>query len=356
MATPKKTSSTARSPARATKAATRPRPARTRTAETAEVDGHESPVPRPREIALSVSALTKKFRHGVTAVDDLSFEIPTGQVTGFVGPNGAGKTTTIRLLMGLIKPTSGTGAVLGHSISHPSAYLKDVGALIEEPAFYPGLSGMRNLLVHCRLRGIDAGRIPATLSAVGLTEAASRSVGTYSTGMKKRLAIAGALLPNPTLLILDEPANGLDPMGIRDVRQLLRHLADQGRTVFVSSHLLTEVEQACDEVVVIQKGRLAFQGPLDQLLHTEEAELVVAAEKPAQHQALRKLCSQAGYPAEQRGDRVYVRAPAAFAGELNRLAMKAGITLVELRRERLDLERVFFDLTADDNDRQEVPA
>jgi ABC-2 type transport system ATP-binding protein len=132
---------------------------------------------------------------------------------------------------------------------------------------------------------------------------------------------------------------------MRDVRQLLRHLADQGRTVFVSSHLLSEVEQACDEVVVVQKGKLAFQGRLEDLLGRGEAEIVTAAEDPSQHRALRKLCRDAGYVAEQRGDRVHVRAPSSFAGELNRLAAAEGITLVELRRERLDLEQVFFDLT-----------
>jgi ABC-2 type transport system ATP-binding protein len=222
-----------------------------------------------------------------------------------------------------------------------------VGALVEEPAFYPSLSGTRNLLVYCRLRGFDADRIPGMLAAVGLEDSADRDVGGYSQGMRKRLAIAAALLPNPRLLVLDEPANGLDPMGMRDVRQLLRHLADQGRTVFVSSHMLAEVEQACDEVVMIRKGSLVFQGPLSELLQSETAELVVAAERAGQHRKLRELCGRAGYVAEQRGDRVYVRAPSSFAGELNRLAMDNGITLVELRRERLDLEQVFFDLTDD---------
>ena len=291
--------------------------------------------------------LVKRFSNDVVAVNHLSFDVTAGSVVGFVGPNGSGKTTTIRLLLGLIKPTSGTGTVLGHSIQHPERYLPDIGPLIEEPAFYPNLSGRKNLLVQCRLRGIPADRIGPALAAVGLEEAADRTAGTYSLGMRKRLAIAGALIPNPKLLILDEPANGLDPMGIRDVRQLLRHLADQGRTVFVSSHLLSEVEQACDSVVVIQKGRMVFQGPLDELLATEEAELVVAAEDPGDHLAVRKICGEAGHPAEQRGDRIYVRAPASFAAELNRACMDAGVTLVELRRERLDLERVFFDLTKD---------
>jgi ABC-2 type transport system ATP-binding protein len=298
----------------------------------------------PWESAIAVSGLVKRFGD-VVAVDDLSFDVPAGQVVGFVGPNGSGKTTTIRMLMGLVKPDGGQASVLGSPITQPAGYLADVGALIEEPAFYPPLDARRNLLVHCRLRGLPEDRIPGVLAAVGLEEAAGRSVGGYSLGMKKRLAIAGALLPNPKLLVLDEPANGLDPIGMRDVRQLLRHLADQGRTVFVSSHLLSEVEQACDEVVMIQKGRLIFQGPLDELLGNEEAELVVAAEDRSHHAALRGLCGELGYVAEQRGDRVYVKAPASFTGELNRQAAANGITLVEIRRERLDLERVFFDLT-----------
>ena len=308
--------------------------------------------PKPRVIAIAADNLSKRFGD-VTAVDGLSFEVPAGAVVGFVGPNGSGKTTTIRMLAGLIRPTAGTATVLGPPISSPASYLSEVGALIEEPAFYPKLDGYKNLLVHCKLRGIDPERIAATIAAVGLEDAARRNVEDYSLGMRKRLAIAAALLPNPKLLILDEPANGLDPIGIRDVRQLLRHLADQGRTVFVSSHLLAEVEQACDEVVMIQKGRLLYQGALTDLLNNEEAELVIAAESASQHRDLRKLCADAGYVAELRHDKVYVRAPSSFAGDLNRMAFEAGITLVELRRERVDLEKVFFNLT---EDRQEVPA
>ena len=309
------------------------------------------PAAPPQPPAISARGLCKRFG-AITAVDDFTFDVRAGSVVGFVGPNGAGKTTTIRMLMGLIRPDAGEATVLGSPISAPARYLGEVGSLIEEPAVYPGLTGTKNLLVHCRLRGFDPERIAPTLAAVGLEDAASRPAGGYSLGMKKRLAIAAALLGNPRLLILDEPANGLDPVGMRDVRQLLRHLADQGRTVFVSSHLLSEVEQACDEVVVVQKGRLAFQGRLEDLLGTGEAEIVAVAEDPSQHRGLRRLCRDAGYAAEQRGDRIHVRAPASFAGELNRRAAAEGITLVELRRERLDLERVFFDLT--EGEKEEV--
>jgi len=308
-----------------------------------------------RENAITVQGLVKRFG-AVTAVDDLSFEVASGEVVGFVGPNGSGKTTTIRMLLGLVKPDTGTASVLGGSIARPETYLGSVGALVEEPAFYPALDARRNLLVHCRLRGLPEDRIPGVLAAVGLEEAARRAVGAYSLGMKKRLAIAAALLPNPRLLILDEPANGLDPVGMRDVRQLLRHLADQGRTVFVSSHLLTEVEQACDEVVMIQNGQLIYQGPLAELLGAQDAQLVVAAERRADHRRLRALCREQGHVAEQRGDRVYVKAPASFAGDLNRLAAANGITLIEIRRERPDLEQVFFDLTGDATTITEAPA
>ena len=343
----------------ATKRARRPRQATPAAAEPAPAPPPKPPRKPRGAPAIATNGLTKRFKNGVLAVDNLSFEVPTGAVVGFVGPNGSGKTTTIRMLMGLIKPTSGDADVLDQPISHPAAFLPDTGALIEEPAFYPALDGRRNLLVHCRLRGISPDRIDPVIAAVGLEDAVRRAVGGYSQGMRKRLAIAAALLPNPKLLVLDEPANGLDPMGMRDVRQLLRHLADQGRTVFVSSHLLSEVEQACDEVVVIQKGKLIFQGPLDDLLENDQAELIVAAEDPAHHRVIRELCSKAGYAAEQRGDRVFIRAPAIFAAELNRESMAAGVTLVELRRERLDLEQVFFDLTgetANATEGQEVSA
>src|SRR5438270_5527732 len=216
-------------------------------------------------VALRTEGLTKRYG-GRAAVDRLSIDVPAGSVCGFVGPNGAGKTTSIRMLLGLVRPTSGTAEVLGQSIGGPAAYLARVGAMIETPAFYPTLSGRRNLQVLARLTGIDDHRVEAVLEQVGLLDRAGELYRAYSLGMKQRLGLAGALLGAPQLLILDEPTNGLDPPGIREVRGLLRRLADTGTTVFVSSHLLDELQHVCDHLVVINGGRLVFQGSVEALL------------------------------------------------------------------------------------------
>ena len=180
--------------------------------------------------------------------------MPAGTICGFVGPNGAGKTTTIRMLLGLISPTGGTGEILGQSISSPDKYLSQVGAMIEGPAFYPALSGAENLKVLATLGGFPIERVDQLLEQVGLAERGKSKYKTYSLGMKQRLGIAAALLPNPKLLILDEPTNGLDPEGIQEIRQLLRSLADNGTTVFVSSHLLSELELISEYLVMLRKG------------------------------------------------------------------------------------------------------
>ena len=187
--------------------------------------------------AISVSELSKQYGDR-SAVNKISFDVPAGSVCGFIGPNGSGKTTTIRMLLGLISPSQGSGEVLGESILHPARYLDRVGAMIEGPAFYPSLSGIENLKVLAHLGGFSTERIPKLLEIVDLEDRGASKFKTYSLGMKQRLGIAAALLPDPSLLILDEPTNGLDPAGIQEVRQLLRNLADQGMTVFVSSHLL----------------------------------------------------------------------------------------------------------------------
>ncbi|MCA1692926.1 MAG: ABC transporter ATP-binding protein, partial [Actinobacteria bacterium] len=204
---------------------------------------------------IETRGLTKRYG-GRTVVDSLDISVPTGVIAGFVGPNGAGKTTTLRMLLGLVRPTDGQGHVLGVPLTEPSGYLARVGALIESPAFYPGLSGERNLAVQTTLSGIEPGRIPVVLDRVGLAHRGADPYRTYSLGMKQRLGIAAALLGEPSLLILDEPTNGLDPAGIREMRELLRSLASYGRTIFVSSHLLAEVEQVCDWLVVIEAGAL----------------------------------------------------------------------------------------------------
>jgi ABC-type multidrug transport system ATPase subunit len=215
---------------------------------------------------LRCAGLTKRYR-GVTALDGLDLTVEPGQVFGFLGPNGAGKTTTLRILLGLVAPTAGQAWVNGRRVPDPGG-LAEIGAMIEEPACYPWLTGRRNLEVLA-LSGAPlpgpGGAIAAALDRAGLTEAADRKVKGYSQGMRQRLGLAAALMRKPSLLLLDEPANGLDPAGIAEFRTLMRSLADGGTTVFLSSHLLAEVEQVCDEVAVIRSGRLVEQGPVASL-------------------------------------------------------------------------------------------
>jgi ABC-2 type transport system ATP-binding protein len=245
-------------------------------------------------LAVRTHGLTKRYGHR-TAVDRLDIEVPAGVVAGFVGPNGAGKTTTLRMLLGLIRPTAGQGQVFGLPISRPAGYLHRVGALIESPAFYPGLSGVGNLMVQATLGGLDTDPIPALLDRVGLAERGDDPYRTYSLGMKQRLGIAAALLGDPALLILDEPANGLDPAGIREMRELVRSLADHGPTLLISSHLLSEVQQVCDWLVVIKQGRRVFQGSLAELLATGEEALVLGCEDPGDAPRLAEMLARRGH-------------------------------------------------------------
>jgi ABC-2 type transport system ATP-binding protein len=299
-------------------------------------------------VAVRTRGLTKRYGHR-TAVDGLDIEVPTGVVAGFVGPNGAGKTTTLRMLLGLVRPTSGQGHVLGTPISRPARYLPQVGALIESPAFYPGLSGVRNLTVQATLAGLDTGRIPAALERVGLQGRGDDAYRTYSLGMKQRLGIAAALLGDPALLILDEPANGLDPAGIHDIRELVRSLADGGPTLLISSHLLTEVQQICDWLVVIKQGRRLFQGPLSHLLGTDADALLLRCEAPADLPHLREMLASNGLPSARDGDRLRIPLSALRAdgaaesvddgvAAINRTAHAAGITLVEMTMTKASLE------------------
>ncbi len=237
--------------------------------------------------AVSTSGLTKQFRGGQVAVDHVDLAVPRGSVYGFLGPNGSGKTTTIRMLLGLAYPTSGQAEVLG--VPMPSGavqVLPRVGSLIEGPAFYPFLNGRDNLArVDAADRTADPrtaqARISGALDRVGLLAAAGKRFRNYSLGMKQRLAIAAGLLTPRELIILDEPTNGLDPQGTREVRLLIREIAADGITVFVSSHLLAEVEQVCSHVGVMRTGRLVFQGPLEELRHTGAARVRVETSDPA---------------------------------------------------------------------------
>jgi ABC-2 type transport system ATP-binding protein len=306
----------------------------------------------PVGLAVATRGLTKRFGSR-TAVDHFDIAIPEGSVCGFVGPNGAGKTTTIRMLLGLIRPTEGTGMVLGEPLTNPAGYLPRVGALVEAPAFYPTLSGRANLLVLARLGGIDAGQVDPALERVGLAERSGDAFKRYSLGMKQRLGIAAALLGTPSLLVLDEPANGLDPAGIVEVRRLMRSFADEGITVFVSSHLLGEIEHICDHLLMIQQGKLAFQGAVDELFATQIAELLARSEQPEQAATLLALVEQAGHRArvavEEPPGTLAIDADASWAADLNRLAAAAGITLVHLSERPRRLEEAFFALTGGAN-------
>jgi ABC-2 type transport system ATP-binding protein len=294
------------------------------------------------------SALSKRYKE-VLAVDGVDIDLPSGVVGGFVGPNGAGKTTTIQLLLGLVRPTSGTAKVLGESIEHPERYLRRVGALIESPSFYPALSGRRNLEVLTRLGRLDKSRIDKVLAQVELSARAEDRVKTYSLGMKQRLGVAAALLPDPDLVILDEPTNGLDPAGIREMRSVMRGLADRGITVLVSSHLLREIEAICDHLMMIDHGRIVFQGPIGGLLEAQHTGIVARPEHATDLEKLLALCTAAGKQARIDGDVIRVSAEDGWAAELNRQAFAAGITLSGLEVTRASLEEAFFAITEQDD-------
>lgn len=303
--------------------------------------------------AVRTDGLTKVYG-GRTVVDRLSFTLPVHSITGFVGPNGAGKTTTIRMLLGLVRPTSGSGEVAGAPLTHPAAYLGRVGAMIEGPAFTPGLSGRDNLLALARAGGVSASRVPQVLERVGMAERGGDRFRSYSLGMKQRLGIAAALLPRPELLILDEPTNGLDPSGIAQMRHLIAGLRDEGITVFVSSHLLSEVEQVADHLVLIDQGRLVYQGTLEQLVRRHSPRIVIRPERSEHTAGLVRIAEACGWTAAASGDgEAFVDLPttatsaeaATRSAELNRRAHDEGITLTRLDVLRPTLEEAFFELT-----------
>ena len=293
---------------------------------------------------ISAENLTKKYGE-LVAVDHVSFEIPAGAITGFVGPNGAGKTTTIRMLLGLVKPSAGNARILERSIAEPEAYLPFVGAMIEGPAFYPALSGRENLRVLARLGDFPYERVEELLELVGLADRATSKFKTYSLGMKQRLGIAAALLPNPKVLILDEPVNGLDPAGIHEVRNLLRSLADSGISIFVSSHILSELEVIADYLVVVDHGKVLFQGLTKELLAAHKPRLAVKGSSPTDLRLLQDIVTAAGFTSEISDEQLVVTAPESFAGELNKRAFASGITLTLLQVTRPTLEESFFEIT-----------
>jgi ABC-2 type transport system ATP-binding protein len=297
--------------------------------------------------AISVTDLTKKYGER-NALSHANFEVPLGTVCGFVGPNGSGKTTTIRMLLGLISPTGGTGTVLGEPIQHPERYLDRVGAMIEGPAFYPALSGSENLRVLATLGGFPQERVGQLLERVGLADRGQSKYKTYSLGMKQRLGIAAALLPNPQLLILDEPTNGLDPSGIQEIRDLLRSLAHEGTTVFVSSHLLSEIEAISDSLVMLREGEVIFAGKTKDLLIKQLPVIIAKSGNVADLQTLLKIAVDSGHEATIRDEAVHIIAPGEWAQVLNKAAFDAGITLSQLAPIRPSLEETFFEMTEGD--------
>jgi ABC-2 type transport system ATP-binding protein len=306
---------------------------------------HDGPV-------IQVEALTKRFGSR-TAVDSLSFEVPRGVVAGFIGPNGAGKTTTLAMLLGLVQPTSGRASVLGTDLAHPERYLPAVGALIETPALYPGLTGVENLKVLAALGRHDRARIPVVLDQVGLAERGDDRFGTYSLGMKQRLGIAAALLGDPQLLVLDEPTNGLDPVGIREIRDLIASLTTEQRSVLVSSHLLGEVEQICDHLVVIEDGAGVYSGPTTGFVGTGERLLLVVPEADDDLDELCRLLAADRFDAQVEHGAHRVVVPLEpdddqrhAAADVNRLAHAHGIVLAGLGVQEERLEDRYLALVA----------
>jgi ABC-2 type transport system ATP-binding protein len=298
-------------------------------------------------LAIETTGLTKAYG-GRTVVDQLDLALPSGVVAGFIGPNGSGKSTTLRMLLGLVRPSAGHGLVLGTPLTRPADYLPRVGALIEAPAFYPGLSGSANLGVLAALGGLPSARVPAVLERVGLSARAGDRYKTYSLGMKQRLGIAAALLPDPALLVLDEPTNGLDPQAIVEMRELVRSIADGGPTVLVSSHLLSELQQVCNWLLMIEAGRQLYQGPAGELL-AGGARLRLRPEHPDDLGRLAELLRQRGLEPVRAGEGLSLADPA-FSdqqlAELSRAASAEGITLVELAHQAASLEERYGSLVS----------
>ncbi len=288
---------------------------------------------------IDVAALSK--RYGATlAVDDLSFSVERGSVTGFLGPNGAGKTTTLRMLLGLVRPTGGRATFDGKAYRELDDPARTVGAVLEATAFHPGRSGRNHLRTLATAGGIGDARVDEVLELVGLTDVAGKRVKTYSLGMRQRLGIAAALLGEPDVLVLDEPANGLDPQGIRWLRDVVRGFAAQGGTVLVSSHVLAEIAQTVDDVVIVDHGKLVTRKPLAEVRAGAAASARVRSPEAAR---LREIVAEEGIEVTiLDGNSFTARASTDRIGEL---AASQGIVLHELAGEGASLEDVFLELT-----------
>ncbi len=298
------------------------------------------------QLAISVKDLSKIYGEQ-TAVSHATFEVPLGSVCGFVGPNGSGKTTTIRMLLGLITPTGGSGTVLGEDIRSPEKYLSKVGAMIEGPAFYPMLSGRENLKVLADLGGFSHARVDTLLTKVGLGDRGGSKFKTYSLGMKQRLGIAAALLPQPQLLILDEPTNGLDPNGIQEIRELIKELAEEGTSVFVSSHILAELEMISEYLVMLRKGKVLFSGLTQELLGNQKPITTVKPEYLVDLSKLTAIVNDFGYESKIENGSIQIPVGPEFGAVINRAAFEVGITLSIISTQQPTLEETFFEMTGE---------
>ncbi len=296
---------------------------------------------------IEIRNLSKRFG-SFTAVDDLSFDVEPGRITGFLGPNGAGKTTTMRMLLGLVKPTSGTATIGGTAYHDLHTPMQTVGAALEATNFHPGRSGRDHLRVLATAASIPLDRVDHLLELTGIPAAARKRAGAYSMGMRQRLGLAAALLGDPQVLVLDEPANGLDPEGIRWLRSFLRHLSSQGKTILVSSHLLQEMEQTVDDIVIISNGRLVKAGPVSDLhgkakciVRTSDAERLLGALRVAD--VLATIGDDGAIDAETDDLRL-----------VGDVALREGLPVWELRTATTDLEELFFRLTESTNRNAQV--
>jgi len=297
---------------------------------------------------LAVDGVSKSFGD-VTAVDDLTFHADPGSVTGFLGPNGAGKTTTLRMLAGLVRPNAGRATVGGVTYDGLTDPMRAVGCVLDDTGFVGGRTARNHLRVVATAAGIGRARVDEVIDLVGLSDAADRKARGFSLGMRQRLHLATALLADPRALVLDEPGNGLDPEGIAWLRTLLRWLADDGRTVLVSSHLLGEIAQVADHVVVLNRGRLVTAAPLDELLARQERTVVVGS---ARSDDLAVALGVTG-PQIRRIDATTLEVEGVTAAQVGEVALRAGVAVHELRDVQPDLEQVFLSLIT--NDERPVP-
>ena len=289
---------------------------------------------------IEISHLTKKFGD-VAAVHDLTFSVQPGEVTGFLGPNGSGKTTTMRMILGLNRPTSGSATVNGKNYRELAAPLTEVGALLDAKALHPGRTARHHLRALALSNGISTSRVDEVLNIVGLSSVADKRAGDFSLGMSQRLGIAAAILGDPGILMFDEPVNGLDPEGIRWVREFFRFLASEGRTVLVSSHLMSEMQLTADRFIIIGRGRLITQGTQDELsVHVKSTVRVVTGD----NNSLASLMTQRGWAIEQEGDGLHVTGGS--ARDIGALAFDHQIAVYELSPLNASLEEAFMELTA----------